>query len=66
VYEEVTRVRLATAKRLLVSSDAAVLDVAIRSGFANVETLYRVFRCDVGITPTEYRKKFSPRASKDG
>jgi AraC-like DNA-binding protein len=51
----VTDKRLRTAVTLLRNTDLPVLEVAHRSGFADVSTFHRVFRRRFGITPRTYR-----------
>ena len=52
-YEQRTRLELAAV--LLISSDARVIDVAHRSGFARHETFTRAFTARFGASPTEWR-----------
>jgi transcriptional regulator GlxA family with amidase domain len=51
--------RIAAARRLLESGQAAPKQVAALSGFANADTLRRAFTRHVGVTPAEYRKRFA-------
>lgn len=51
-------IRLDRAQRLLLEG-RTVSAAARHSGFGNDETLRRVFARHVGITPTEYRKRFT-------
>lgn len=48
--------RLAMASRLLLSSDASVLDVANEVGFDNLSYFNRLFKKKFGLAPTNYRK----------
>jgi len=57
VAVEITRLRLARAKRRLVESDASLKAVAVDSGFRNADHFYKVFARIEGYTPTQYRKK---------
>jgi transcriptional regulator GlxA family with amidase domain len=51
--------RIATARRLLEGELAAPKQVAALCGFADADTLRRAFRRHVGITPAEYRKRYT-------
>jgi transcriptional regulator GlxA family with amidase domain len=50
--------RVQAARVLLESDHGAPKQVAMRSGFANVDTLRRAFVRHVGVTPAEYRKRY--------
>lgn len=48
--------RLEQAKRLLVSTDWPVLDIAERSGFQSKTTFFTSFKKYTGLTPNQYRE----------
>ena len=50
--------RIAAARRLLETGHDAPKQVAARCGFANADTLRRVFARHVGVSPAEYRKRY--------
>jgi AraC family transcriptional regulator, transcriptional activator FtrA len=52
-------VRLECAKQLLETGQNSIEDVAITSGFGSAATLRMHFRAIVGISPREYRVRFS-------
>jgi LacI family transcriptional regulator len=54
--EEIRRVRIEEAKRLLVESDRSVADISRATGFGHQDLLSRVFRRTTGLTPTEFRR----------
>jgi LacI family transcriptional regulator len=54
--EEIRRVRIEEAKRLLVESDRSVADISRATGFGHQDLLSRVFRRITGLTPTEFRR----------
>lgn len=56
--QEIRRVRIETAKKLLSETDLAMPAIARRSGFANAERLSSVFHSMTGMTPTQYRRQF--------
>jgi LacI family transcriptional regulator len=59
--EEIRRVHLERAKMLLASTDLSTPQVAERSGFSNAKHLATIFRLELGITPTAYRRRFRLR-----
>jgi AraC-like DNA-binding protein len=50
--------RLRKAEELLAHSGYTMLQIAQQIGYENQETLTRLFRNNVGMTPGEYRKKY--------
>lgn len=56
VGEEVRRLRIALAKRLLQGKTMTVNEAASRSGFIDGNKMARIFRREVGQTPTEFRE----------
>lgn len=54
----VDAMRVEAARRLLEGVDNSPKQVATRCGFADVNVLRRAFYRHVGITPSEYRKRF--------
>ncbi|GAA4182903.1 GlxA family transcriptional regulator [Streptosporangium oxazolinicum] len=54
----VERARAAAARRLLESSDEPLDRIATRVGLGTPETLYRVFRRHLKVSPGEYRRRF--------
>ena len=55
--EEINCIRMQIASGLLESTDLQMPAIANRSGFANPESFTRAFHREVGITPTEFRRK---------
>lgn len=56
-------VRVEAARRLLETTQRGVAEVARVCGFGTVETMHRVFKRTVRVTPGEYRRHFSPIAA---
>ena len=57
---ELRRVKVDRARQALAGSDVSVPHVARAAGFSSAVRLAIVFREDVGMTPTEYRRQFRP------
>ncbi|HEX8339446.1 MAG TPA: substrate-binding domain-containing protein, partial [Tepidisphaeraceae bacterium] len=55
-HDEITRVRIEAAKRMLLQPDIALQDVTQRCGFSGVQNLARVFRQVTGDTPAAFRR----------
>lgn len=55
-HDEIVRVRMETARRLLLQSDETLPQIAGRCGFTAVQNFSRAFRDSLGITPAAYRK----------
>jgi len=55
-YDELQRVRLLRAKRLLMETDFTIPKVAALSGYGSGAYLAQVFRKDVGMTPAQFRR----------
>lgn len=56
IAAEIRRVRVENAKRELVKSRRQLSEIAIKVGFGSSMRMYEVFRRDLGVTPSEYRK----------
>jgi len=62
VHEEIQRVRIEEAKRLLVSTDWTFRQIARQSGFCSVQHMSTRIRQATGQTPRQYRQRFAPPA----
>jgi AraC-like DNA-binding protein len=56
--EEIQRVRLDHAKKMLRETDLPIPQIAASSGYNSVSYLTRIFRREVGVSPTIYRGRF--------
>jgi LacI family transcriptional regulator len=56
--EEIRLARIQLAKRLLAETNDPMPKIAAHSGFEFAEVLSRVFRRELGMTPTAYRRMF--------
>ena len=54
----VERIRIEAARRFLEESQLPVKKIAFRTGFSSEDVLRRPFLKLVGVTPSEYRKRF--------
>ncbi|MFO7725715.1 MAG: DNA-binding transcriptional regulator [Oceanipulchritudo sp.] len=59
IHSEIQRVQMEQIKKLLITTNLNVTEVARKSGFENVRYLTKVFRELTGMTPIEYRRKQS-------
>lgn len=58
-HEYLTGLRIENAKRLLSTTDATIQDISLECGFTSSKTFFRVFKNEIGTTPTEYRQSTS-------
>ena len=56
--EEIRRVKVERVRKQLASGDEPLEDVATACGFTYAEVMTRVFRREVGMTPSAYRRRF--------
>ncbi len=56
-HDEIARVRIETAQRLLARADLDVSEIAARCGFAEPKNFYVAFRKAAGVTPAAYRRR---------
>ena len=56
IHDELTRVRLDHARRLLADTELRVADVALESGFGTYQRFHAVFRATEGLSPAAYRR----------
>jgi transcriptional regulator GlxA family with amidase domain len=59
----VERIRLETARRRLEESALTIDAVAAECGFGNYQSMRRAFVVALGVTPTEYRRRFGSQVS---
>jgi len=58
--EYVTQVRVAEAKRLLLSTDLSVSEIARAVSYTNLNQFYKVFYRSCAMSPGEYRRYYTP------
>ena len=56
VNNYIRELRFEKARRLLESTDMKLIDVAIEVGYSDIQALNKLFKKNLGVTPTEYRK----------
>ena len=63
VHDEIQRIRIERAKRLLVSTDQTFREIARLSGFCSVQHMSTRIRQATEYTPLEYRQRYAVPAS---
>jgi LacI family transcriptional regulator len=58
IAQEITRLRIESAKRRLIYSDAALKSIAMDSGFRNSDQFYKVFQRVEGMPPSKFRESY--------
>ena len=64
LVDEITRIRVQTAKRLLSATNDTVTAIAEQVGYNSAWTLTRAFRRQDGISPTQYRRDIAGASGK--
>jgi LacI family transcriptional regulator len=54
---EIRRVRIENSKRMLVETDESIAVISRATGFGHQDLFSRVFRRQVGVTPTQFRRQ---------
>ncbi len=58
IKKDLTHARLDFAKYLLCQTESSISDVAISCGYENDVHFMRLFKKNIGMTPSEFRKRF--------
>ena len=62
---EILHCRMERAKHLLTNTTLPIKHIALAVGFSGTDWMGKVFRRDLGMTPTQYRKKFQHKSQKE-
>ncbi|NUQ61189.1 MAG: helix-turn-helix domain-containing protein [Pirellulales bacterium] len=62
VHDEIQRVRIERAKRLMISTDWSFARIARQSGFCSVQHMSTRIRQATGRTPCQYRQVYAKPA----
>jgi YesN/AraC family two-component response regulator len=62
--EYITYLRLSESRKLLLTTDMNVSDIANSSGYTNIHQFYKVFYQYVFMSPAEYRSLYKPKHSE--
>jgi len=60
VEKEIMATRMNRAKRLLRETDAAMVAIALKTGFATTDYFIQAFKREIGMTPGRYRQALLP------
>ena len=58
IMEYLNKIKVEFACKLLMNPDIGIFDVCLDSGFNNLSHFNKQFRKHMGVTPSEYRKRF--------
>lgn len=61
IGEYINELRIKNAAEKLSSTDALIIDIAYSTGFESLRTFNRAFKKETGISPMEYRERFSQK-----
>lgn len=59
IVDYLNELRTQDAKKLLCQTNCTISDIALRVGYTNEQSMKRVFKKVVGLSPSEYRKHMS-------
>lgn len=62
--EYLQKKRIEQACRLLINTREKIPEIALQSGYSDLKFFNRIFKKNVGETPTQYRKRFSKNGKK--
>jgi LacI family transcriptional regulator len=57
INQEIVALRIELTKRLLISTDDAIEEVAAKAGYGTAQHMRHIFRHQLGTTPTAFREK---------
>lgn len=57
IYEELRRLRIQEAKRLLREKNLSITDIARRCGFSSIHYFSSTFKKEIGISPRQFQKQ---------
>lgn len=55
----IRKLRLDYASQIIIKADFSVAEVAYKVGFSDVKYFSKIFKKEFGVTPTEYREKYT-------
>lgn len=58
IFEYLNKIKVEFACKLLMDPSLSILEVCLDSGFNNLSHFNKQFKKSIGVTPTEYRKRF--------
>ena len=61
LHQEILGIQLGHIKKLLRETDLSMFQIASRSGFRHVGYMSVVFKREVGVTPTDFRRSWEDR-----
>jgi AraC-like DNA-binding protein len=59
IFDYLNQIKVEFACKLLMDQELTIVDACLDSGFNNLSHFNKQFRKNTGVTPTEYRKRFS-------
>ncbi len=61
ISEYINEQRINYASNLLIKTNSPILDICFRCGFSSVSYFYKIFNDAYHLSPTEFRKQFTPK-----
>jgi AraC-like DNA-binding protein len=57
------RAQIEKTKHLLILTDLSITDICMAVGFSSLGSFSTLFRCRVGMSPSEFRQKYRPASA---
>ncbi|OHB44344.1 MAG: hypothetical protein A2Y13_09175 [Planctomycetes bacterium GWC2_45_44] len=64
IHDAIRQARTEGIRHMLIDTDLPITQIAISLGFTDASHISRYFKVQTGITPVEYRKKYSTKTSQ--
>ncbi|OHB51459.1 MAG: hypothetical protein A2Y12_08565 [Planctomycetes bacterium GWF2_42_9] len=64
IHNAIKQARTEDIRHLLIDTDLPITQIAKSLGFTDASHISRYFKFETGISPVEYRKKYSPKISR--
>jgi LacI family transcriptional regulator len=65
LYQYIQNYRINVFKRLLLTSNNSLYDIALQSGFDSYKNVFRVFKKYNAVSPAEYRRRYTNNNTKN-
>lgn len=59
IIDYINNLKIDAAKGLLMTTDLNVMDIAMECGMNNISYFYRLFKKSTGVSPIEFRNKYT-------
>ena len=57
--EYINSLRINWICNMLINTDVSITDLCYESGFSSLSYFYRIFKASIGMTPSDFREKYT-------